>query len=282
MKNLLLLESGSPRTKQIKSLVLLLITPLMGVALVGYLVVKKIQLNGALEIIQNCVRKEDCQGRSEALERLVKAKRSLKFYNLSSVNLNSANLSNANLSTADLRSANLSNANLSTADLSRADFSAANLSHANLSYANLNRADLISTDLSHANLSHANLSHANLSSTDLISTDLSNTNLSSTDLISTDFSAANLSHANLSYANLSYANLSRADLISTDLSHAQNLTLSQIKTACNWSQAFYKSNWNNETRKWIVNKEANQQFIQQLQQDKDSDPKTPVDCSEWK
>ena len=281
MKNLLLLESRSPRNKQIKSLVLFLITLLMVISLVGYFVVKKIQLNGALKIIQNCVRKENCQGRIEALERLVRAKRSLKFYNLSSVNLNSANLSHANLSTADLRSANLSNTNFSRADLSHADFSTANLSSANLSRANLSRADLISANLSHANLSHANLSHANLSSTDLISTDLSNTNLSSADLIGTDLSNANLSSANLSNANLSYANLSSTDLISTDLSHAQNLTLSQIKTACNWSQAFYKSNWNNETRKWIVNKEANQQFIRQLQQDRDSDPKQPNDCSEW-
>ena len=283
MKNYLRLpKSRSPRKKQSKSLVLFLIILLMGAALVGYLVVPKIQLNEKPKIIQNCVRKELCPDRIEALERLVKAKKSLKFYNLSSANLSHANLSSANLSHADLRSAHLSHTNLSRANLSRADFSTANLDHANLSHAHLSRADLISAHLDQANLDHANLSHANLSSTDLINAHLSHTNLSHAHLSSTDLSSANLSHADLTNANFSHANFKSANVFSADLSHAQNLTLSQIKTACNWSQAFYKSDWHNQTRKWIVNEEENQQYIKKLKQDRASDPQEPVDCSQWK
>ena len=283
MKNYLLLaKSRSPRKEQLKSLVLFLIIFLLIAAPSGYLVVQKIQLDEADQIIHNCVRQKHCPGRIEALERLVKAQRSWQFYNLSSANLIRANLSRANLSIADLRSANLSHTNLSRANLNSADFSTANLSHANLSHANLSHADLISVNLDHANLSHANLSHTNLSSTDLINTHLSHTNLSHAHLSSTDLSSANLSHADLTNANFSHANFKSANVFSADLWSAQNLTLSQIKTACNWSQAFYKSDWHNQTRKWIVNEEENQQYIKKLKQDRASDPKEPVDCSQWK
>ena len=281
MKNLLLSESRSPRNEQSKSLGLFLITLLIGASLVGYLTVKKIQLNGELKVIQNCVRKEYCQGRIEALERLIKAKRSLKFHNLSSANLSNANLRSANLSTADLRSANLSNINLSSGNLISADFSTANLSRANLSKTNLSSADLISANLSNINLSRANLSKTNLSSADLISANLSHANLSSAYLISSNLSSADLSHSDFSNAHFFNTNLSSANLIDTDLSHTQNLTLSQIKTACNWEEAFYKSNWDHEKREWIVNEKANKQYIEKLKKDTDSEPKEPVDCSKW-
>ncbi len=283
MKNYLLLpKSRSPRKEQLKSLVLFLIIFLLIAAPSGYLVVQKIQLDEADQIIHNCVRQKHCPGRIEALERLVKAQKSLKFYNLSSADLRKANLSTANLISADLRSANLSTANLFTANLTSADFSTANLSHTYLSSANFQGADLISSDLQDANFFSANLQGANLSSADLQGADLSSTDLQGAFLISADLSHSNLSRANLQNANFSHANLRDADLRGAYLIDPKNLTDSQIKTACNWSQAFYKSDWHNQTRKWIVNEEENQQYIKKLKQDRASDPQEPVDCSQWK
>lgn len=122
-------------------------------------------------------------------------------------------------------------------------------------------------NLATANLEGVNLDHAYLDSVNLYS--------------------ANLDHANLKSAYLKNTNLYRANLHSANLDHAylikaKNLTPAQIKSACNWSQAFYQGKFEPDKLAWIVDEKANQQFIQQLQQDFDSDPKTPVDCSEWK
>ena len=92
---------------------------------------------------------------------------------------------------------------------------------------------------------------------------------------------ANLSRANLSRANLSRANLESANLESAYLIRVQNLTFSQIKSACYWEKAIYKGNWDDKAYKWQVYEEANQEFIKQLKQDKASDPKKTVDCSRW-
>lgn len=127
-------------------------------------------------------------------------------------------------------------------------------------------------DLSNANLSNANLSNADLYRTNLSSTDLSNTNFAKTNLYRTDLGNANLAEANLKNANLTYANLKSA----------KNLTPTQIKSACNWEKAYYKGRFDHEYSEWIIDKAANEQFIKQLQQDFDSTPKQPVDCSKWK
>ena len=100
-------------------------------------------------------------------------------------------------------------------------------------------------------------------------------------LNSANFRGANLHLANLNSANLHLANLNSANLNSTNLIESQNLTPSQIKSACNWSQAFYKGNWNQAQWKWIVARQANQEFIQQLKQDKTSNYQKPIDCSIW-
>jgi len=62
---------------------------------------------------------------------------------------------------------------------------------------------------------------------------------------------------------------------------AKNLTPAQIKSACNWSTALYRGKFDSDKLTWIVDEKANQQFIQQLKQDKASEPKEPVDCSKW-
>ncbi|MDJ0536013.1 MAG: pentapeptide repeat-containing protein [Xenococcaceae cyanobacterium MO_207.B15] len=89
-------------------------------------------------------------------------------------------------------------------------------------------------------------------------------------------SKANLSKANLIDAYLSNAYLSNAYLIdaeleSTYLIEVKNLTSSQIKSARNWEKAFYKGEFDAEKYKWIVNQEANQQYIKELEQDTSSD-----------
>ena len=127
------------------------------------------------------------------------------------------------------------------------------------------------------NLNYTNLEDANLEDANLYRTNLYNTNLEDTNLFKANLYRTNLSNANFKNANLKSANLSSAILIYT-----KNLTPTQIKLACNWEDAFYKGQLDDDYSKWIIDKQANQQFIRQLQQDKDSDPKQPVDCSLWK
>ena len=62
------------RNQRIKSLGVLLIIPLIGT----YFIVQEINLNGDKNLIQDCFEKTHCIGRIQALERLVKAKKSLK------------------------------------------------------------------------------------------------------------------------------------------------------------------------------------------------------------
>ena len=127
-----------------------------------------------------------------------------------------------------------------------------------------------------ADLTSAHLYRANLESADLTSANLYGANLESANLISAKLSSANLESANLISANLESANLSSAKLI-----EAQNLTQSQIKSACYWKKAIYKGHWDNKQYKWVIDKEANQQYIDRLFKDKASDPYKPVDCSRW-
>ena len=253
-KNFVSSSSKHQRNKQIKSLGIFLIIPLIGTAIGGYFIFREASLNGDKKIIQDCVGKEYCSGRFQALERLVKAKKNLSRYNLSDANLSDANLRSANLRNANLSEAGLYNANLRSANLSGADLRSAYLSDADLESANLYIADLSDANLSSAYLRSANLSDAGLRSVDLRS--------------------ANLSGANLSSADLYSANLENASLI-----EVLNLTDSQIKSACNWDKALYKGRY--ERFEWIVDEVANQKYIEKLKQDKTSDPKEPVDCNRW-
>ncbi len=226
--------------------------------------------------------------------------------NLSSANLKSANLKSANLKSADLKSANLYRANLSSAYLIRADLIRADLESANLSSAYLYRANLESAYLYRANLKSADLESANLSSANLESAYLKSASLKSAYLESAYLKSANLSSANLKSANLKSANLIRANLYRADLESAylyradlesaylesanlyradligvENLTRSRLKSACNWERAIYQGHWDDKTFKWVVDEKANQQHIEQIKQDKASDPKENVDCSMW-
>ena len=227
--------------------------------------------------------------------------------NLEGANLVNANLSDANLSDANLFYAALSSANLFHADLSGATLSRSNFVNANLSEANLSGVDLTNAALSGANLSDANLSEANLSGADLTNAALFDANLSRTDLSDAKFLMTYLPGANLSGANLSRTDLSRTDLSRTDLSDANlsdaslygvdlsgaNLygtklvnvtihTLLNIKLACSWDKAIYVGEYNEEQNQWIVDDAANEQYIEELKQDKASYLEEMIDCSMWK
>ncbi len=195
----------------------------------------------------------------------------LKSANLIDTNLKSANLVDADLGDADLKSANLIDTNLFDADLKSANLKSANLKSATLFDANLKSTNLESANLESANLESANLESANLESANLIGTNLFLVNLKS----------ANLESANLESAKLFFASLKSANLKSAYLIEVQYLTPSQIKLACDWEKALYKGHYDNKNNQWIVDEQANQQYIEQLKQDKTSDPQEPVDCSMW-
>nr|MDJ0597639.1 pentapeptide repeat-containing protein [Crocosphaera sp.] len=162
---------------RVQAVGLFLIIPLIGTIIGLPWLFKEIQresqLNADKRLLQNCPEKQQhCPGRREALERLVKAGKSLAYLEfdnayLYSVNLNYANLYDVNLRYTYLRYAEFYNANLNYAYLN----------HANLNYAYLNYAYLNYAYLEYANLSYANLNHAY-------------------------FYNANLRYANLRYANL--------------------------------------------------------------------------------
>jgi uncharacterized protein YjbI with pentapeptide repeats len=180
-------------------------------------------------------------------------------------------LKTADFNFASLESANLINANLKSANLQNANLIIANLKSANLQNANLYNANLISANLQNANLYNANL----------ISANLQNANLESSFLESSLLYNADLESANLQNANFKSSFLKNANLESANLYNTKNLTNKQIKSACFWEKAIYTEP--DQRNRWIVkDPEANQRKIDEIKQDKASDPPKPPDCSKWK
>ena len=91
---------------------------------------------------------------------------------------------------------------------------------------------------------------------------------------------ANLQKTDLRDSNLQKTNLRNANLRETQLYGAKNLTFKQIKLACNWEKAIYKAKWNEEKQFWAIEPD-NTKFIEELKNDRESDPKEPPDCSIW-
>ncbi|MEM1168360.1 MAG: Uma2 family endonuclease [Cyanobacteria bacterium P01_H01_bin.35] len=144
------------------------------------------------------------------------------------------------------------------------------------------------TYLGGAELSQANLVDTELSEANLINTNLSEAILISANLSKADLRLANLSNAILDEAKLSQANLSQANLDGANLFDAK-FTNAQIKLACNWKGAVYvKSKMVEEITELYVDyewvpedKQANEERIKEIEQDKDSDPQNPPNCSIW-
>ena len=156
------------RRERIKSWGLLLIISLIGTAIGVYFVFRDIRLNADQKLIQNCSGKKDCEGRIEALERLVRAGRSFYLYNFSGANLDRADLENADLKGAQLYQTKLSDANLKSVNLSSDNDNITNLHRADLEGADLEGANLDRANLDRANLDHANLDRANLKNAILV------------------------------------------------------------------------------------------------------------------
>ncbi len=277
----------------INYLSLFAIISLIGTAVAGYFVFRDIRLDSDNQVILNCVAQKNCSESLEALENLIKAKKSLESYNFNNTNLKYANLESANLKSISLYNTDLKHTNLKYASLLNADIRYADLKYSDIRYANLKNADLRHTKFYNTDLRHTELKYADLRYTELRSTDLEYTDLRSTDLRYGDLENSNLRYANLENADLRYANLKNADLRYTNLKNtnlryanlenanliqSKSLNPSQIKMACNWEKAMYIGNYNTKSQKWIVEKEANQKYIEQLKKDQASDPKETIDC----
>ena len=167
--------------------------------------------------------------------------------NLKKANLDSVNLIEANLRGADLENTNLFLANLRGAILEIADLAGAMLGGANLNGANLNGASLKDAKLAFANLADTYLGFANLK----------DANLFRTDLLDANFEHASLKNASFQDANFAGASLENARLEGAYLINVQNLTFSQIKSACNWEQAIYKED-NSDNEKYIEELRGNE------------------------
>ncbi len=218
---------NSQRKERLKSFALFLIVPLIGTTIGGFLLFREIQLGFHNELIINCEGKESCPGRIDALKELVKAKKSLKSYNLKGANLEDANLNGAKLNGANLEDANLNGAYLNGAYLNGANLNGANLNDgvnlkdANLYGANLNGAKLNGAYLKGANLYRAKLYHAKLNGANLQDANLYGANLYGANLEHAKLNDANLEGANLEGVNLEGAELYRAKLYGAELYRAK-------------------------------------------------------------
>ena len=128
---------------------------------------------------------------------------------------------------ADLAGSNLSHAFFMRADLHGSNLIRADLSSTNLLGANLSGAELTGADLHHSVLLYTNLSNAILNGARLRDAFLVSATLSNAKLIEADLTGAMLVRANLGNALMGKAQLNRADLRG-----AQNLSQTQLDTAC--------------------------------------------------
>ena len=218
-----------------KAVGMFLIIPFMGTLIGGYFTFRELQLNADKRLLRECKGQDICQGRVEALERLIEANINLQKSNLIDADLKGANLENANLNGADLEEANLENANLNSADLKFANLNSANLENAsfydiNLNYTKLNGANLKGADLKGYNLTNASLEKANLKGADLTNASLEKANLKGADLTDASLENVNLNDASLKGANLEKANLKGANLRGVNLYEA-NLSSSNLNSS---------------------------------------------------
>ena len=183
------------KNSRVRAVGLFLIIPLLGTSIIGYFIVRERQLTEYKQLLRECAGQEICQGRVDALEKLVQAQRNLQRYNLRWANLNSADLNHANLRWANLESANLESASLIGASLIGANLIGANLEEVDLRRVKLNDVDLDSVNLINVNLSEVDLSDRNLSNKNLSKANLANTALTRVEALGTNFSGANLTGA---------------------------------------------------------------------------------------
>ena len=160
-----------------------------------------------------------------------------------------------------------------------------------LRQANLNNLVLEDAWLLNIDLSGTELNNGNFKNADLKDADLRDADLRDADLTAADLRDANLRDADLRDADLTAADLRDANLRDASLGNAE-FTNEIIKQACYWEKAIYidmeyaelygaveKNSKEDEQRQ--KNIKQNQEIIDEMKQDKASDPKIKVDCSKW-
>jgi hypothetical protein len=111
---------------------------------------------------------------------------------------------------------------------------------------------------------------------------LKEAHLNTSKFISAKFPGADLSEVNLADADLKDANLKAANLSGANLTNIKNLTNQQIKSACNWEEAYFARYWDAGKQEWTIDDEKQEAKIKELKEDKASDPKEKRDCDRWK
>ncbi len=210
----------------------------------------------------------------------------LRNANLQGANLQGANLLNANLLNTNLQQAYLGSSILQQAILEQVNLQEANLFAANLQGAVLQQSNLLSANLLNANLQNANLLNANLQNANLLNTNLQGANLQGADLNRAKLWNTNLQNANLLNTNLQGADLNRSNLLNANLQQANlqgaiNLKPKQIKSACFWDKAIYKSKLDSEKKTLVIIEPDNTKFIEELKKNKSSNPINLPNCSYW-
>lgn len=275
---------------------------LAGTVIGGILINERLklrELNAAIENVKNCgelLERErnsglrrtlaNCKTEVTVIENWAKT-RSLSGYDFQGAYLNNADLENANLRDTNFDVALLNHTNLKGADLGDTNLKDAELENANLKGVDLSKANLESADLKDADLEGANLSNANLRGVQLWDTNLKDANLESANLKYAFLPGANFEGANLEnakfYRQWNLTKFKGANIKNTiiDVPYKLRHPIYQIRLACHWEEAQYKGDWDKTNDTWIFDEEANQQYIEELKQDKVSSSETPVDCSKW-
>ena len=266
------------------------------------------------------VKKANCEQISNLIEKLVKTRENFGSWDLSNLNLSQIDLTDSNLQNANFQNTHLDNVDFTNANLAKTQFSGilwgnnftnanlrravikgtitSNFTSADLSDAVLTRARVAEGTFKSANFTRANLNSAKFESTNLDRASFVNANLSSvqftphygsdpgTSLIGVNFTNANLQKAIFgAYTNLEDSNFQGANLTNATFIKTENLTPTQVKSACNWEQAIY--NFASERNPFPLqitkaDRLASQKYINNLKQDRASDPRNPIDCDRWK
>ncbi|ACK66835.1 pentapeptide repeat protein [Rippkaea orientalis PCC 8801] len=118
-------------------------------------------------------------------------------------------------------------------------------------------------------------------------------NFNSSNFEKADFYGCNLKKSNFDGSNFEGVVFDRVDFEKSkfdgsnfnevSIYNPSNLKNKQIKSSCNWDKAiFAQRKYDQEKNEWIVeNQQSNEAKIQEIKNDKASDPKESPDCSKW-
>ena len=216
----------------------------------------------------------------------VPANTSLAGINFNKISLDKINFEGANLDCSSFQGGVLNNVNFNNTRLTGVNFSQATLTNVDFTEALLSCADFGAGFFTNFNCSSFHLSSFHLTN---------NINFKNIRLNGANFPYTMLRNVNFTEASLSDAHL-RADFDAdsnntvidegVDFNHAilidTNLTPEQIKSACNWENAYYKGSMekevDNKDNQENQENQENQDYIDMLKKDKKSDPEKTNSC----